>query len=259
MQADNSFRVVIPARYQSTRFPGKPLQLIAGKEMVLHVYEKSVRSAAIEVIIATDDQRIYDVAQSAGAAVCMTASDHETGTDRLLEVVQAHQWSENTIVVNVQGDEPLIPVECINQVAENLIAHPDAVMSTLAVQIESKDEYEDPNVVKVVFNTKGMAMYFSRSPIPNFRDGAFGVESNSYRHIGIYAYRAGYLASYQRLSSGFEQAEKLEQLRVLDNGDKIHVDVAREVPGPGVDTPEHLQLVESILAGHSNNSGHSNN
>ncbi len=247
MQNEDSFRVVIPARYQSTRLPGKPLKLIAGKEMVLHVYEKAKQSGAAEVVIATDDQRIFNVAQNAGAEVCLTASDHETGTDRLVEVVQTRGWPNDVVVVNVQGDEPLIPVDCINQVAENLIQRPDAVMSTLAAEILNKEEYEDPNIVKVVFNSKGMAMYFSRSPIPYYRDGLYGDGCISYRHIGIYAYRAGYLSGYQKLSSRFEVVEKLEQLRVLDNGDLIHVDVAREIPGPGVDTPEHLAQVEAIM------------
>lgn len=251
MQTDNSFRVVIPARFQSTRFPGKPLKLIAGKEMVLHVYEKAIRSEAAEVVIATDDQRIYDVAQNAGAQVCLTAEDHETGTDRLFEVVQQLEWSDDVVVVNVQGDEPLIPVDCINQVAANLIHNPDAVISTLAAEIQSQTEYEDPNVVKVVFNSKGMAMYFSRSPIPHYRDADFAKGCDTFRHIGIYAYRSGYLGSYRELSSQFEDAEKLEQLRVLDNGDLIHVDIARQLPGPGVDTPEHLALVESIIKGTS--------
>lgn len=249
MPSDNSFRVVIPARYQSTRFPGKPLKRIAGKEMILHVYEKAVQSDAAEVVIATDDERIFSVVRNAGAEVCMTASDHQTGTDRLVEVVHSRKWSDEAVVVNVQGDEPLIPVDCINQVAENLIQNPDAVMSTLAAEIRDQNEYADPNIVKVVFNTKGMAMYFSRSPIPYFRDGVFGDGCGSFRHIGIYAYRSGYLGTYQKLSSRYEQVEKLEQIRVLDNGDLIHVDVARELPGPGVDTPEHLSLVESIITG----------
>ncbi len=249
MSSDDSFRVVIPARYQSTRFPGKPLKRIAGKEMILHVYEKAVQSDAAEVVIATDDERVFNVVQSAGAEVCMTASDHQTGTDRLVEVVHSRRWADDTVVVNVQGDEPLIPVVCINQVAENLTQNPEAVMSTLAAEILNQDEYADPNIVKVVFNSKGMAMYFSRSPIPHYRDGDFGNGCSGFRHIGIYAYRVGYLGTYQKLSSRFEQAEKLEQLRVLDNSDSIHVDVARELPGPGVDTPEHLALVESIITG----------
>lgn len=251
MSSKKSFCVVIPARFQSTRFPGKPLKLIAGKEMLLHVYEKAIQSDAAEVVIATDDQRIFDVAQDAGADVCLTASYHETGTDRLVEVAQSRGWSDDVVVVNVQGDEPLIPVDCINQVSANLIQNPEAVIATLAAQITDRQEYDDPNVVKVVFNSKGMAMYFSRSPIPYYRKGEFANGCKCYRHIGIYAYRVGYLAGYQQLSSCFEAVEKLEQLRVLDNGDLIHVDVARQLPGPGVDTPEHLALVESIIVGNS--------
>jgi len=227
MQTNGSFRVVIPARFESTRFPGKPLQLIDGKEMVLHVVEKASQSDATEVVVATDDQRILDVVQASGADVCLTATDHETGTDRLVEVVTSRGWTEDEVVVNVQGDEPLIPVDCINQVANNLIQNPTAVMSTLA-----------------------MAMYFSRASIPYNRDGGIANGCKSYRHIGIYAYRAGYLATYPKLAaSRLEALEKLEQLRVLDNGDLIHVDIARELPGPGVDTPEHLALVESMVTG----------
>lgn len=250
MQTNGSFRVVIPARFESTRFPGKPLQLIDGKEMVLHVVEKASQSDATEVVVATDDQRILDVVQASGADVCLTATDHETGTDRLVEVVTSRGWTEDEVVVNVQGDEPLIPVDCINQVANNLIQNPTAVMSTLAAEIQDEKDYTDPNVVKVVFNAKGMAMYFSRASIPYNRDGGIANGCKSYRHIGIYAYRAGYLATYPKLAaSRLEALEKLEQLRVLDNGDLIHVDIARELPGPGVDTPEHLALVESMVTG----------
>lgn len=248
MNADSAFRVVIPARYQSTRFPGKPLEKIAGKEMVLHVYEKAIQSAASEVVIATDDQRIFDTATRANANVCLTSPDHATGTDRLVEVVAKKKWSDETIVVNVQGDEPLIPVACINQVAVNLEQNTDAVMATLAAVIADQAEYSDPNVVKVLFDRKGMAMYFSRSEIPHYRDDEFGKNCSSYRHIGIYAYRAGYLAGYSSLEGcEIENVEKLEQLRVLYNGDRIHVDVAHKIPGPGVDTPEQLKLVESML------------
>ena len=252
MQTDQSFRVVIPARYQSTRFPGKPLEKINGKAMVLHVYEKAMQSAADEVIIATDDQRIFDVVESAGANVCFTSADHATGTDRLVEVVATLEWPDDTVIVNVQGDEPLIPVACINQVAVNLIKNNQAVMATLATPISEREEFEDPNVVKVVFNVHGMAMYFSRSGIPYFRDSGFALSCQSYRHIGIYAYRAGYLVGYPLLAAcDIEDAEKLEQLRVIHNGDMIHVDIANELPGPGVDTPAQLALVESIMNANS--------
>jgi len=248
MQTDQSFRVVIPARYRSTRFPGKPLEKIAGKEMVLHVYEKAMQSAADEVIVATDDQRIFDVVEKAGANVCLTSADHCTGTDRLVEVVKKLKWSESTVIVNVQGDEPLIPVACINQVAVNLIENNEAVMATLAAPISEREEFEDPNVVKVIFNAHGMAMYFSRSGIPHYRDVGFSPSCQSYRHIGIYAYRAGYLANYPLPGAcEIEDAEKLEQLRVIHNGDMIHVDIATELPGPGVDTPAQLALVKTIM------------
>ncbi len=249
MRTDIAFRVVIPARYQSTRFPGKPLKLIHGKPMVLHVYERALKSAATQVVIATDDEKIFKVATNAGAQVCMTDPHHETGTDRLVEVATTNGWPAEDVIVNVQGDEPLIPVDCINQVATNLIGNTQAVIATLCTRITDKNEYLDPNVVKVVFNSKGMAMYFSRSPIPHNRDGEFSAAGSSFRHIGIYAYRAGYLANYPSVAASLvEDTEKLEQLRVLDNGDLIHVDIARELPGPGVDTPEQLALVESIIS-----------
>ncbi len=247
MQTNEEFRVVIPARFQSSRFPGKPLKKLCGKEMVLHVYEKACQSSATEVLIATDDERIFNVAKDANANVCMTAPDHITGTDRLVEVVKQQNWPADTVVVNVQGDEPLIPVVCIEQVARNLHGS-NAVMATLAVPILSPQEYADPNVVKVVFDKNGMAMLFSRASIPHYRDGAYRDCGKSFRHIGIYAYRAGYLAGYSTLPEcEIELAEKLEQLRVLYNGDSIHVEVAAEIPGPGVDTPEQLHEVESIL------------
>ncbi len=249
MLRKENFRIVIPARYQSTRFPGKPLEQICGKEMVLHVYEKAVQSNAVEVLIATDDERIFEVASKAQANVCMTSTDHITGTDRLVEVVKAQQWPADTVIVNVQGDEPLIPVACIEQVAQNLHQNRDAVMATLATPILSLEEYNDPNVVKVVFNKVGMAMYFSRSGIPFYRDGNHNDSCPSFRHIGIYAYRAGYLAGYSSLPEcEIEMVEKLEQLRVLHNGGAIHVAVAAELPGPGVDTPEQLVEVESLLS-----------
>ncbi len=249
MPLNEHFRIVIPARYQSTRFPGKPLEQICGKEMVLHVYDKAIQSTAIEVLIATDDERIFEVASKAQANVCMTSADHITGTDRLVEVVESQQWPADTVVVNVQGDEPLIPAACIEQVAHNLHQNREAVMATLATPILSLEEYNDPNVVKVVSNKEGLAMYFSRSGIPFYRDGNHKDLCPSFRHIGIYAYRAGYLAGYSSLPEcEIETAEKLEQLRVLYNGGAIHVDVAVELPGPGVDTPEQLIEVESLLA-----------
>lgn len=256
--ADNSsFKVVIPARYQSTRLPGKPLKKIAGKEMVLRVYDKACLSNAGQVLIATDDERIYQVAKNAGADVCMTLAEHETGTDRLAEVVSKNGWAPDTIVVNVQGDEPLIPVSCINQVAANLAEHHAAVIATLAARIQQVSEYNDPNVVKVIFDSNGMALLFSRSPIPFYRDNEFDDACASYRHLGIYAYRAGYLSQYATLPEcGIEQAEKLEQLRVLNNGDRIHVALAEDLPGPGVDTAAQLAEVESIVQQELESGGH---
>lgn len=248
MAESKAFKVVIPARYQSSRFPGKPLAKIAGKEMVLHVYELAMQSAATEVVIATDDQRIFDLAAGCGAKVTMTSKDHATGTDRLVEVVATQGWPADTIIVNVQGDEPLIPIACIDQVAQNLHQNASAVMATLATQINSESEFADPNVVKVVFDAYGMAMLFSRATIPFDRDRGFDQSVTCFRHLGIYAYRAGYLQGYSSLPECvIETAEKLEQLRVLYNGDRIHVDVALEVPGPGVDTAEQLIEVEAML------------
>ena len=249
MQPEQPFRVVIPARFQSTRFPGKPLAEICGKSMLLHVYENALQSSAEEVLIATDDERIFNHVSLAGANVCMTSSEHETGTDRLVEVVRQRNWMPETIVVNVQGDEPLLPVSCIEQVAVNLHHHTNAVMATLATPIANAEDVNDQNVVKVVSNADGMAMLFSRSAIPCYRDTGKAQFSLSNRHLGIYAYRAGFLSRYAELPfCALEQAEKLEQLRVLFNGDQIHVDTAKEIPGPGVDTPEQLAEVEVILA-----------
>jgi len=248
MQSIPPFHIVIPARYQSSRFPGKPLAKICGREMILHVYEKSIQSAASEVVIATDDERIFDLAQGAGANVCMTSADHATGTDRLLEVAVLKKWSDETVVVNVQGDEPLMPVSCIEQVAANLCDNPAAVMATLATQIVNAQDYNDPNVVKVAFDKHGIAMLFSRAAIPHYRDSGFENNGFAFRHLGLYAYRAGYLATYSSLPEcEIESAEKLEQLRVLYNGDQIHVAIAQELPGPGVDTPEQLAEVETVL------------
>lgn len=253
MSADAKFNIVIPARFQSERFPGKPLAEISGKAMVLHVYERAQRSDASEVWIATDNEKIYNAASAAGAKVCMTSDQHETGTDRLAEVVAIQKWDCDSIVVNVQGDEPLIPVACINQVAKNLHTHGAAVMATLATPIVTLSDYQDPNVVKVLSDADGMAMLFSRASIPYARDGVTSdgsvVSLKAMRHIGIYAYRSGFLLKYPTLPEcSLEKIEKLEQLRILYRGESIHVDTACEIPGPGVDTPEQLVQVQEIIA-----------
>lgn len=248
--------LVIPARYASTRLPGKPLRLIAAKPMIQHVYQRA-RSAADslgfkEIIIATDDSRIQQACEAFGAEVCMTSSAHETGSDRLAEVVAIKQWADNTIVLNLQGDEPLTPIESLRQVAENLAKHPEASMSTLSTAIQSKAEYLDPNVVKVVTDQQGLAMYFSRAPIPLQREftqvGELAVSEYAQRHIGIYAYRASYLKRFAKMDAcQIEQLEKLEQLRAMWFGARIHVAVAQQVPGHGVDTEEDLLAVEKIM------------
>ncbi len=244
--------LVIPSRYASTRLPGKPLRLIAGKPMIQHVYDRA-RAAAdvlgfLEIIVATDDERIQQTCESFGAEVCMTSSEHETGSDRLAEVVEIKQWSDDTIVVNLQGDEPLTPIESLKQVAENLAKNPEALMSTLSTAIQTDAEYNDPNVVKVVTDKQGLAMYFSRSPIPFQRDVKVSVKDFAQRHIGIYAYRASYLKSFAKMEAcQTEQLEKLEQLRAMWFGARIHVAVAEQVPGHGVDTEEDLIAVEKIL------------
>ncbi len=248
------FSVVIPARYASTRFPGKPLADIAGKPMIQHVYERALLSEAERVIVATDDQRIADVAKSFGAEVCMTRADHPSGTDRLQEVVHKLGFYADDIVVNVQGDEPLIPPRVINQVAHNLKAESEAGIATLSEPITDIESLLNPNVVKVVSDTRGMALYFSRAPMPWPRD-AFAKDPTAIpsgyswqRHIGIYAYRVKMLNEFVRWEPApIEETECLEQLRAMWNGAKIHVDVADELPPAGVDTPEDLERLRALF------------
>lgn len=245
-----SYIVVIPARYGSTRLPGKPLLDIAGKPMVQRVWEQARMSSASEVVIATDDQRIFDVALGFGAQVCMTATDHPSGTDRLQEVAAQLGCVDEQIVVNVQGDEPMIPPAVIDQVAANLAEKATAGIATLCEGIDALSELVDSNAVKVVFDKNGMALYFSRATIPwpreQFKSGqqAMPAEGRWYRHIGIYAYRTAFLHEYVTWSPAPpEQLEQLEQLRALYNGVKIHVAPAQEqVPG-GVDTQADLDTV----------------
>jgi 3-deoxy-manno-octulosonate cytidylyltransferase (CMP-KDO synthetase) len=247
--ADTAFKVVIPARYASTRLPGKPLLELAGRPMLQHVYERSLQSGASEVIVATDDQRIAQAAQGFDAAVCMTSPAHDSGTERLAEVAEAQGWVDDDIVVNVQGDEPLIPAALIKQVAEDLAVYAAAPVATLAYPLRSSGEAGDPNVVKVVLDSQGYALYFSRAAIPCHRDRP-GVDETgiALRHIGLYAYRAGFLKHYRQLQpSPLEAIEKLEQLRVLWHGMKIHVGIATEMPGHGVDTREDLLRVNDLL------------
>ncbi len=248
------FRVVIPARYASTRLPGKPLIEIAGKPMLAHVHARACESGAAEVLIATDDARIADVATAFGATVCMTAATHGSGTDRIAELAEQRGWSDDTLVVNLQGDEPLMPPQLIRQVAEDLAIHGRASCATLGAPIRDAQSLFDPNVVKVVCDAAGFALYFSRAPIPWARD-AFAVARDALptqgpwlRHIGLYAYRAGLLRCYRSLSPApLESVEALEQLRLLWHSLPIHLALACCEPGPGVDTPEDLDRVRASL------------
>ncbi len=257
-----SFYVVIPARYASSRLPAKPLKDIAGKPMIQHVYERACESDAQEVIIATDDARIEQAANAFGARVCMTSPDLPSGTDRLQSVATQLALPDEAIVVNVQGDEPLIPPEVINQVAGNLAADSKASVATLCEPIETQTDFCNPNIVKVVTDVSGRALYFSRAPIPWPRDAFAGSSSQTLpenlsarRHIGIYAYRVGLLHRFVGWQQApLEQLESLEQLRVLWQGESIHVaDACQPVPG-GVDTAEDLERVRDYLIEHPQSS-----
>lgn len=249
-----SFSVVVPARYASARLPGKALADLAGKPMVLRVAERCLLSAAGQVWVATDDPRIAD-AVGERCPVVMTRPDHPSGTDRLQEVVTQLGLADDDIIVNVQGDEPLIPPEVINQVAENLAANPDCQMATLCEPITAAGDLFSADICKVVFDNRGRALYFSRAPIPWDRT-AFAKDREQigdgewWRHIGIYAYRAGFLHQFVNWPPApLEKLESLEQLRALANGAAIHVAPAcKDVPG-GVDTPEDLERMRTLLRG----------
>lgn len=240
-----SFLAVIPARFGSTRLPGKPLLEIAGQPMIQRVYARASSSQAQRVLVATDDQRIADVVRGFGGECVMTASDHPTGTDRLAEVADLLGLSADAIVVNVQGDEPLLPASAIHQVASMLETHPEASIATLCEPIQDESEIDDPNQVKVVRSQSGRALYFSRSRIPGHPTQANGTH---FRHIGLYAYRAGFLRDFATWRpTPLEQFERLEQLRALEHDRLIHVDVALESIPPGVDTEQDLALVRQHL------------
>ncbi len=249
------FRVAIPARFASTRLPGKVLAPIAGRPMVEHAHRLALQSGAAEVVIATDDERVRAACASFGAEVEMTSSEHPSGTDRIAELARRRGWAEDAIVVNLQADEPMLPPALIGQSARLLARDAGADIATLCAPIESLDAYLDPNVVKVVMRTGGRALYFSRAPIPWLRDGAAaGLGSQQefrgcWRHVGIYAYR---VSALQRLAgmapSPLERQERLEQLRALEAGLAIAVEQASEIPGPGVDTAADLARVAGLLA-----------
>ncbi len=248
-----SYTIIIPARYASTRLPGKPLADIGGKPMIQHVWEQASLSGAERVIIATDDERVLGAASRFGAEVCMTSAHHATGTDRLQEVVSRLQLPDDHIVVNVQGDEPLIPPAVIDQVAGNLRQCAEAAVATLSHPVADGDELFDPNAVKVISDAQGLALYFTRAPAPWDRD-RFAEDRSDFvasplfqRHLGIYAYRVGLLNRYVTWpESPLEQLEKLEQLRVLWQGERIHVAQACEVPPAGVDTEADLERVRKL-------------
>ncbi len=247
------FRVVIPARYASSRLPGKPLADIGGRPMVLHVLERALQAGAESVVVATDDARVQQAVAAAGHQALMTSPDHQSGTERLVEVAETLGWGDDTLVVNVQGDEPLIDPMLIREAARQLVLHDDAVMATLAHPIHDHADFINPNVVKVVADEAGYALYFSRAPIPWPRD-AFSAqqpmphELGALRHIGLYAYRAGFLRTYASLaSSPLERYEMLEQLRVLWHGHRISLGITPIAPAPGVDTPEDLARVRALF------------
>ncbi|MGH8371502.1 MAG: 3-deoxy-manno-octulosonate cytidylyltransferase [Gammaproteobacteria bacterium] len=247
------FNVVIPARYGSQRLPGKPLADLRGKALILHVCERAQESGADRIVVATDDARIRDVCTATGIEVAMTRADHVSGTDRIAEVSGQLGWKDDEIVVNLQGDEPLMPGSAIRQVAELLDAHGTTEMATLCTPIDTLAEFLNPNVVKVVADRAGNALYFSRAPVPWNRDGAQagGASQQTWlgamRHIGLYAYRAAVLRQLAATPTcELEQIERLEQLRALWMGIRIAVDVARAVPGPSVDTAEDLSRVAQL-------------
>lgn len=246
------FVVVIPARYASSRLPGKPLADICGKPMIQHVYEKACLSGASKVVIATDHQKVFDAVSTFTSDVLMTREDHQSGTERLAEVVDLLKLDNNTIVVNVQGDEPLLAPENVSQVA-TLLNESTAPMATLSVAIEEQEDVFNPNAVKVVSDINKNALYFSRASIPFDRSAMMGEQSTLdltpfQRHVGIYAYRAGFIKQYIELSvSPLEQLESLEQLRVLYHGYNIKIEQAHIAPQAGVDTPEDLAKVISYL------------
>lgn len=266
------FHVVIPARISSTRLPGKPLLLIGDKPMVVHVAEQAAQSGAQQIWIATDHQPIMAAVHEHGFKACLTRADHPSGTDRIAEVVEQRNWSDDTIVVNVQGDEPLIPPQLISAVAQHLHDHPECAMATACHPIHDEASLRNPNIVKAVIDKNGNAMYFSRAPIPYPRDAFQGLsprerdDSSSslrgeggrgvlpegmtaLRHIGIYAYRAGFLRAYGKLEpTAIEQIEALEQLRALWHGYKIGVTITRDAPPSGVDTEADLQVARQIFA-----------
>lgn len=243
-----SFRVVIPARFAASRLPGKPLRSVAGRALVLRCVDVATRSGAAHVAVATDDERIAAVVRGEGHSAVMTRVDHPSGTDRLAEVAALSGWGDDDIIVNLQGDEPLVPPELLARLAQALLERPDVGIATVATPIHSVDEVRSPHVVKVVMDERQRALYFSRAPIPHDRDERGDVMR--YRHLGLYAYR---VRTLQTLAAtpvhALERAEQLEQLRALAHGIAIHVTLVDQAPPPGVDTQADLERVEAHLRG----------
>jgi 3-deoxy-manno-octulosonate cytidylyltransferase (CMP-KDO synthetase) len=249
------FTVVIPARMASSRLPNKPLADIAGLPMVVRVAQRALLSKARQVVVAADDERIIQVCQAHGIQALLTRQDHVSGSDRLAEACELLNLADDAVVLNVQGDEPLIHPGLINDVADLLMQRPEASMSTAAHAIAQLEEFTNPNVVKVVLDARQMALYFSRAPIPWWRDGQTpggfkGLPSPApLRHVGIYGYRASFLRLFPQLPPApVETMESLEQLRAMWHGHRIAVHITDEAPGPGVDTPEDLDRVRTLLA-----------
>ena len=251
------FTVIIPARFNSSRLPGKPLAMIANQTMIQRVYEQAISSAASKVIVATDDARVVAVVKAFGGEVCMTRSTHSSGTDRLQEVCSQYRLSDQDIVVNVQGDEPLIPPSVINQVADNLQKNTQTAIATLSEPIVNLDDFNNPNVVKVVKDNANCALYFSRASIPCHRDtnafngaGPTNHDALIQRHIGIYGYRVDALNEFVSWPvAALEAIECLEQLRFLANGKKIHVEQSVEAVPGGIDTPADLIRINALFVG----------
>ena len=248
----DNFTVIIPARLSATRLPGKPLLEIAGKPLIQHVYESAVNSSAERIIVATDDERIKKTVETFGGNAVMTGGQHKSGTDRIAEAIDRLKIPDDTLIINIQGDEFGLPPEIINQLPAAMSALPDIPMATLCEPIMDRRDLDNPNIVKVIFNRENTAIYFSRSPIP-WSDaslkghGDTGFPYQPFRHIGIYGYSAGFLRIFTGLAHCLlEQSEKLEQLRALYYGYPIHVEEACAACGVGIDTPEDLELARKM-------------
>lgn len=245
------FKVYIPARYDSTRLPGKALLELGGRTLLEHVYARALASGAAEVVIATDDARIAERAQAFGAVVCMTSAAHQSGTDRIAEAVALRGEAPAAVVVNLQGDEPFMPATVIRQVAAALWAQPEVDIATVCEPVGTLAEWRDPNLVKVVRDARARALYFSRAPIPHLREGdhEWSAQGPFYRHVGLYAYRCDFLQRFVRWApAALETLERLEQLRALCQGAVISVPEALEACGMGIDTPADLARARALLA-----------